>query len=110
MPAGRSTAAVAVGAVAFAAAATGIIRALGRQSASPATMPMVVGLPRHAAEAAARSASRTVQVNVRQVRVSCVPAGTVIAQVPVAGSALSRSSRVQLMVCAAAVPDQVDRP
>jgi len=67
-------------------------------------MPMVVGLPRPAAEAAARSASRIVPVDVVQVPLAGIPAGTVAAQVPAAGSALSRSSRVRLTVAAAALP------
>jgi len=95
---------------ASAVAAAGIGYALGRRSArrqrpelagrDAAPMPMVCGLPRQAAEAAIRSVASTPQLDIRHVPEAGFPAGTVVAQIPAAGSPVSRDSQVQLVVSA----------
>lgn len=105
-----AVAAFVVSASASAVAAAGAGYALGRRSArrrrpelagrDAAVMPMVCGLPRQAAEAAIRSAARTPLMAIRHMPRAGFPAGAVVAQVPAAGSPLSRDSLVQLVVSA----------
>jgi len=107
----RKPSAVAAFLASAAAAAAGIGYALVRRSArrqgpelagrDVAVMPMVCGRPRQAAEAAVRSAARTPKVDIRHVPQAGFPAGTVVAQIPAAGSPLSPDSQVQLVVSAA---------